>query len=167
MDLRILEKELTKIPSRLPILLCAIFATCLIVYPALVASQSYSIQLNNTLQDLRGAEAAGAKPSEMEGLIDRMNSVAALETQLQNTPTEDDARRAQLLQEINSTLASVDGQATQLEMIASQRTYMDHLIAYASAGIGAIAGTVAYYYGVELYRRYRTRLAFRMIIKPK
>jgi hypothetical protein len=132
-----------------------------------VTSQSENTQLNTTLQDLQKAESFGAKPSEMQRLIDQMNFIANLEIQLQNLPPQDTARRAQLFDEINSTLASVDAQAIQLETIASQRTYMDHVITYSTGMIGAILGTMAYYFGLLLYMQYRIRRTLRMKIIPK
>jgi len=103
----------------------------------------------------------------MQRLIDQMNFIANLEIQLQNLPPQDTARRAQLFDEINSTLASVDAQAIQLETIASQRTYMDHVITYSTGMIGAILGTMAYYFGLLLYMQYRIRRTLRMKIIPK
>ena len=161
------ESKLTRNALRLPILLCVVAFVSLVAYPTLVTSQSENTQLNTTLQDLQKAESFGAKPSEMQRLIDQMNFIANLEIQLQNLPPQDTARRAQLFDEINSTLASVDAQAIQLETIASQRTYMDHVITYSTGMIGAILGTMAYYFGLLLYMQYRIRRTLRMKIIPK
>ena len=118
-------------------------------------SQSENGQLNTTLQDLQRAESAGANNVEMQGLVDQMNSVANLEAQLQNVPPQDTSQRAQLLGEINTTLTSVDAQAIQLQAVASQRTHLGYVIAYASGIIGAVIGTISYYYGAILYKRYQ------------
>jgi hypothetical protein len=103
----------------------------------------------------------------MQPLIERMNSVVVLERQLENLPVQNNVTKTRLLEEINSTLASVDAQAVQLEMTASQRTYVHHVIAYLSGLIGAVIGTIAYYFGLVLYVRYRIKRTFRMRIIPK
>ena len=149
------------------VILVAITIVALVAYPALVVSQSVNLQLNAVIQDIRKAESAGAKPGEMRQLIDQMNSVSQLQDQIQNLSPQDIGKKAQLLGEINSTLSSIDAQAIQLETTAAQRTYMDHVIAYSSGVIGAVIGTVAYYYGVLLYRRYRIKRTFQMKIIPK
>lgn len=142
-------------------------AITLAVYPALVASQSVNTQLSMVIQDIRKAESAGARPSEIQRLVDRMNSVSQLQDQLQNLSPQDVEKRAQLLGEINSTLSSIDGEAIQLETAVAQRTYWGHVIAYSSGVVGAVIGTVAYYYGALLYQRYRIKRTFQMKIIPK
>ena len=166
MDRGIVESELTRI-ARVLVLLSAIVVISLITYPILARSQSENVQLSMTLQDLQRAESAGATPTEMQGLIDQMNSIIPLQSQLQNLPVQDTARRVQLLGQINATLTSVDSQANQLETTASQRTYMNRVISYSSGIVGAIMATAAYYYGMVLYRRYRIKRTFQMKVIPK
>jgi hypothetical protein len=149
------------------LILLAIATLALVAYPALVVSQSVNPQLSMVIQDIRKAESAGAERGEMQRLIDQMNSVSQLQDQMQNLSPQDVEKRAQLLGEINSTLSSIDAEANQLETIAAQRTYVGHVIAYSSGVVGAVIGTVAYYYGVLLYRRYRIKRTFQMKIIPK
>jgi hypothetical protein len=163
----IIESELNGIALRVLVLLAAIVVISLIAYPTLVKSQSENAQLSMTLHDLQRAESAGAKPTEMQKLIDKMNSIIVLQSQLQSLPVQDTERRAQLLGQINATLTSVDSQAIELEATASQRTYMNHVIAYSSGIIGAVIATAAYYYALILYKRYRIKRTFQMKIIPK
>jgi len=133
----------------------------------LVISQTDSVQVNTTLQDLQAAEGAGATPSEMQGLINQMNLVASLEIQLQNLPPQDNTARIQLSNEINATLASVDARAVQLKTVASQRTLVDRVVTYSTGLVAAIIGTAVYYFGVQLYTIYRIKRTLRMTIIPR
>jgi hypothetical protein len=135
----------------------------------LVASQStdYNTQLNNVISDVQKAELAGAKPEEINGLLVQLNSVVALHDELQNLPAQETDKRAQLMAQIGSKLSTVDAQAIQLAAHASQRTQMDHVFAYSFGIIGAVMGTVVYYYGILLWRKYRIKRTFRMRIIPK
>ena len=167
MSIGIVESELNRVTLRTLAPLFAIFVVLLVAYPVLVTSQSDNVQLSMTLRDLQSAESAGAEPREMQKLIDQMNSIIGLQSQLQNLPVQDTARRVQLLGQINATLSSVDSQAIELEAAASQRTYMNHVIAYASGVVGAALVTVAYHFGLILYKRYRIKRTFQMKIIPK
>ena len=158
---------LTHNATRPLILLCGLVFVSLVAYPVLLTGQSVNTQLNTTLQDLRGAESAGATPSEMQGLISQMNFVANLKLRLQSLPPEDTQTRAQLSDEINDTLRSVDAQAIQLKTIASQRTLIDHVVTYSSGILGAAICTAAYHFLMQLYARYRMKRTLRMKIIPK
>jgi len=160
------EFELSRNVQRTLTLALVAAAISLIVIPMLVSSQSEGIALSTTLQDLQRAQAAGATQTEMQRLVDELNSIVNLQTELQSM-SPSDMRRDQLLSEINSTLTTVDAQAVQLESVAAQRTYLNHVYAYSLGVIGAIVGTVVYYYGLILYRRYRIKQTFRMKITPK
>ncbi|MGD0423888.1 MAG: hypothetical protein ABSA92_10585 [Candidatus Bathyarchaeia archaeon] len=158
---------MTGIALRVLVLLSAIVVISLIAYPTLVKSQSENAQVSMALHDLQRAESAGATSTEMQRLIDQMNSIIGLQSQLQNLPVQDTETRVQLLSQINATLTSIDSQANRLEVTASQRTYMGHVIAYSSGVVGAVIATAAYYYGLILYRRYRIKRTFQMKIIPK
>jgi len=161
------ESPLNVFARRLLFLASVVMIISLIAGIGYVSSESENGQLNMTLEDLRRAELAGAKPSEMEGLISQMNSVAQFESQLQHLPPQDATRRVELLEEVKNTLTSVDVQAIELAQIASQRTYVGRAVTYLTGVICAVIGTVGYYCGVMLYRRYRTRRIFRMKIVLK
>jgi len=165
--IEVVAPELTRIIPRFFLLLSAIIIVSFVACPRLVDSQSESLQLNTTFEDLQNAQSAGAKPSEMQPLISQMNSIVDLETQLQNLPLQDSPRGAQLREQINNTLKSVDMQAIQLETIASQRSRIDHIVAYSSGIVCAIVCTAAYHYGILLYKRYRRKRTFRMTISRK
>jgi hypothetical protein len=153
-------------------LLAACLSTIIIalsVHPVLVVSQStdYNTRLNNVIQDVQKAELAGARPEEINGLIVQLNSVVALQDELQNTPAQEADKRAQLTAQINNTLSTVDAQAIQLAAIASQRSHVDHMVTYSSGVVGAVIGTVACYCGILLWQKYRVKRTFRMRIIPK
>jgi hypothetical protein len=149
-------------------LLLAVVAVILFAQTASVNSQSPNPQpsLNDVIQDVQRAEASGANQIEMEGLLTKLNNVVTLQNQLQNMNSEDPSR-AGLIRQINSELAAVDASANQIQMVASQRTSVNHLFSYSLGVIGAVIATVSSRYGFVLWRKYRTKRAFQMRIVPK
>jgi hypothetical protein len=154
----------------------ALLAACLstviialLVHPMFVVSQStdYNTRLNTIIEDVRKAELAGARPEEINGLLVQLDSVIALQDELRSTPAQEAEKRAQLTAQINSTLSTVDAQAIQLAGIASQRSQVEDMITYSSGVIGAVIGTVVYYYGILLWRKYRIKRILRVRIIPK
>ena len=141
----------------------------ILLNPILVSSQTNQIrsELNKTLQDARRAELSGANTEEMGSLIDGLNSVAQLEDELHNLPSQDTSQRAQILAQISSTLSTVDTEANQIEISASQRTFLNHLVTYSSGVIGALLVTLTCHYCVLLQRKYRIKRTFQMDIIPK
>jgi Asp-tRNA(Asn)/Glu-tRNA(Gln) amidotransferase C subunit len=155
--------------SVLSILGALLIAVLLLIHPTLVTSQPSQSenQLNNVIQDVQKAERAGAQPEEIRKLIDQLNSVIYLESQIQNLGPQDADRRSQLLSEINSTLTNVVLQANEIETSASHRTFTNHLIAYSTGAIAAISATVVSNYLLHLRRKGRAERALRMRIIPK
>lgn len=158
---------------RLPTILLALLLSgiilSLLAHPMPVASESVETQslLNKALQDVQRAESSGASPDEIQGLLAQLNSVLQLQDDLQNVPSQDTQRRAQLLGQIEGKLNSVDQNAIQIATVASQRTSTNHLIAYSLGVVGAVLGTIAYYCVMLLYRKYRINRTFGMRIIPK
>ena len=135
----------------------------------LLASQSADSQpnLNKVIQDVLRAEGAGARPEELGNLLNELNSVNALEDQLQNLNSQEVDKRTQLLGEINNSLATIDIEANQIEMAASHRTFKDHIIIYSSGGVGAVLATLASHYISSLRRKYRGKRALQLKLVPK
>jgi len=134
-----------------------------------VASQpvSFKRQLSKVIQDVQTAELSGATPAEMRDLAARLNTIIGLQDSLQNLPPQELGERAQLSEQINNTLTTVDMEANEIATIASQRDSISHLVAYSSGVVGAAIATVVYYYGTLLRRRYRIKRTFQMKIVPK
>ncbi|MGA8905852.1 MAG: hypothetical protein WB661_12685 [Candidatus Bathyarchaeia archaeon] len=147
----------------------AIAVLVLFLTSPLLATQSAEAQpnLNKVIQDVQRAEAAGARPEELGKLINELNSVNALEDQLQNLNSQEADKRSQLLGEINNSLATIDIEANQIDIAASQRTFTDHMIVYSSAGVGAALTTLVSHYLSSLWRKYRGKRALQLKIVPK
>lgn len=143
-------------------------AGILFVHPMLIASQNQPhLQLNNVIQDVLKAESAGAQLGEMRKLTTELNSVIDLRDQLQNLSPQETDKRSQLLVEINNTLARVDTEANKITIIASQRTFTDHLVMYSFAGIGAVLATIVSHYAFSVWRKYRAKRALGLTIVSK
>lgn len=147
------------------VLMCAVLVLQLF-HPMLAESQPSQLQpqLNKVLQNVLKAESAGAKSEELERLIYQLNSVINLEDQLHNLDPQETGKHSQLLGEINNTLAKVDVEANQIEIIASQRTYMNHLLHYSLGGIGALVAAIASHCTFSLWRKYRAKRALHLKI---
>ena len=101
----------------------------------------------------------------MQKLVNQLNTVVGLEDQVHGLSPQD-PQRASLLAQINATLTNVDGEAKQLQVTAAQRTYMDHVYAYTGGVVAAVIATVAYFYAMLLYQKYRIKRTFQMRIIP-
>jgi phosphoribosylanthranilate isomerase len=114
------------------------------------------------------AESAGATTDEVAKLAVLLNKALELNEQaLALTRPEDAQKRAQLLAQVDEMLDSVQGNATQLELVASQRTFTNNALTYISGGIGAFIATIAYAYGLSFWRKYRVKRTFQMKVIPK
>jgi len=131
-----------------------------------VTAQSGSPQLNIVIKDVRKAEHAGARPQELEQLVNQLNSVIELEDQLNNLTSQESFKRAQLLTEINSTLMGVDAEAIQLQTTASERTYVSHIVTYLSGVVGAIAVTIIFHFSLLMREKHRIKRALHSKIVP-
>ncbi len=152
------------------------YETCLLITLAVIVSifahsvqvtaQSNSPQLNIVIKDIRKAEHAGARPKELEQLVNQLNSEIELENQLNNLTSQESIRRAQLLTEINNTLMVVDAEAMQLQITASQRTYVNHMVTYLSGLVGAIAVTIIFHFSLLIREKHRIKRALHSKIVP-
>jgi hypothetical protein len=141
----------------------------LVVHSTMVASQPVGsqMQLSKVIQDVQAAELSGANPDEMRNLSVQLNRVIGLQEELETLPSQELGKRAQLSEQINDTLTSVDMQANQIATRASERTSIGHFVAYSSALVGAVIATVVYHYGTLLRRRYRIKRTLQMTVIPK
>jgi hypothetical protein len=115
---------------------------------------------------VRRAETAGATHEEVTGLVILLNKALQLDEEATRLPGSD-AQRAALLAQVNETLGRAETEATRLEVTASQRTFTNKIVAYATGGIAALLATIAYAYGGHIWRRYRIKRTFQMRIFPK
>ena len=120
-----------------------------------VIAQADEIRMNSVIRDVLKAEMAGATPNELSGLLDQLNGVLGLQDQLRSATSAE--KKAQLQLTIDNQLATIDAEANQLSLVASQRTYMEHLTVYATALIGAVIAALASEYALSLNRRLKTR----------
>jgi len=141
----------------------------LLVHSASVTSQSISteIQLSKVIQDVQAAELSGANSDETRDLAVQLNTIIVIHDELQKLTPVELGKRAQLDQQINRTLMSVDTQANEIATRASQRTSTNHLFVYSSGAVGALIATVVYHYGQLLRQRYRIKRTFQMKIIPR
>lgn len=141
-------------------------AIVVLVQSASVTSQSVNsqMQLSKAIQDVQAAELSGANPDEMRELAVQLNTIIGIQVELQNLSPQELGKRAQLTEQINNTLTSIDMQSNEITTRASQRTSINHLVAYSSGVVGAVIVTVVYHYGTLLRRRYRVKRTFQMKI---
>jgi hypothetical protein len=153
----------------------ATFSTLVLIIfnPLATFAQQYSseaLQLNfgQALTTVQNAESAGATPSEISPLVTTLNSALQLNQEASNLKAPEDAgRRSQLLTQVNQTLTNVQNQADQLTEVASSRTHMNKVIAYAAGVIVALLGTIVYGFAAAFYQKYRVKRVFQMRVEPK
>jgi hypothetical protein len=123
---------------------------------------------NQIIAQVHKAESAGATADEVANLVALLNKALELNEQaLGLTRPEDAQKRAQLLAQVDEILDSVQTEASQLEAVALQRTFTNNAFAYISGGIAALLVTIAYAYGISLWRKYRVKRTFQMKVVPK
>jgi predicted PurR-regulated permease PerM len=114
------------------------------------------------------AESAGATSTEISTLVASLNT--ALEQDREalklNAPNEAE-KRAELLAQVDQILKTVQNQAIDLTIVASQRTFMNTLLTYVSGAIAAVVGTVVFAFIMSFRKRYRIRCTFHMRISLK
>ena len=120
------------------------------------------------LASVHRAEAAGATTDELKQLVISLNAALQLNDNTANlTQPNQTTQRSQILTQLSQVLDGVSANATRLEAVASQRTFMGKVIAYVSAGIAAVVGTVVYAYGVSFWHKYRIKRTMQMRVVPK
>jgi len=132
-------------------------------------------QLNPSLPPLLGqaisavsnAEAAGATPNETAPLVTLVNTALELNREASNLPSNQTQERGALLARVNQILSNVTDRANRLTTAAIQRTYTVKVIAYLTGLVVAILGTLAFSFGVEIYRRYYVKRTFQMRIRRR
>jgi hypothetical protein len=117
---------------------------------------------------VRQAESAGATSSEVSELVILLNKALELDREAMtlNAPNETE-RRSALLVEANQTLTTVQNQAANLTVAASERTYTDKVLTYVGGAIAAALGTIIYAFSVSFYQKYRIKRTFQMRVTRK
>ena len=147
----------------------------LLVVVSFIAVQAFAAsQTVETLQPgfgqaivaVHSAEMAGATPSDISDLVSLLNKALEMnqEAQQPNTPADE---RAQLIAQVNQTLATVQTKAADLTSIYQERTSMDRIVAYIIGAAIALLGTILYEFAVVFYQRYRVGRTFDMRVKRK
>ena len=147
----------------------------LLVVVSFIAVQAFAAsQTVETLQPgfgqaivaVHSAEMAGATPSDISDLVSLLNKALEMnqEAQQPNTPADE---RAQLIAQVNQTLATVQTKAVDLTSIYQERTSMDRIVAYIVGAAIALLGTILYEFAVVFYQRYRVGRTFDMRVKRK
>ena len=119
---------------------------------------------SQALSAVRGAETAGATPSEIAPLVALLNNALQLNAK---ATTANPQNRTQLQTQVSSQLSTIQSQAAQLQSVASQRTFTNQVISYVAAGVGALVATIASAYLLSFWRRYRVKRTFEMRIYKK
>ena len=157
--------------SRVLILTVLMVALLLSSRPVNVTSQptdQLQPHFNQAMIQIHKAESAGATTEEVAKLTALLNQALELNQQaLALRRPEDAQKRAQLLAQVDELLNGVQSNATQLEAVASRRTFTNNVLAYVAGGIAALLVTIAYAYGVIFWRKYRVKRTFQMKVIPK
>ena len=160
-----------RIQSRLIIAVALAVLTIVVSQPLLVTSQTLGPleqRFGGTIIALHQAETAGATPTEIENLVALLNKALELNDQAMklNRASETQARTA-LVAQVNQILTAVEDQAAELTVVASQRTYVNRILTYASGAVAAFVGTVGYAYVTSFYQKYRVKRTFQMRVTRK
>ncbi len=143
-----------------------------IVVPFAASQTTGSLQsgFGQAIQAVNKAESAGATPSELSPLVTQLNEALALNRQalrMNNNSPGESGKRAELLERVDQSLATVKNEADQLEVASAQRAYVDKIITYAWGAIAAILVVLIYGIGVSFYEKYRVKRTFQMRIRRK
>jgi hypothetical protein len=131
-------------------------------------TSDFALRYNQVIVQIHQAELAGATSAEIAELLVLVNNALDLNEQAAKLTSPADAQtRAQLLAQVDVIMNSVETKASQLEILASQRTRANEVVAYSSGVIASLLGTVAFSYGISFWRKYRIKRTFQMRIIPK
>ena len=165
------ETNMRRILRSTIILLLPATLILLAIHSTAVAPQSsdeLEPSFNEAVALVHRAESAGATSQEVTKLVKLLNRALELNEEADKLIRPDDEkRRTDLLGQVNEMLGNVQTDATQLEVIASKRTFTNKVIAYTSGGIAALVATIVLEYGMSFWRRYRVKRTFQMRIVPK
>jgi hypothetical protein len=154
---------------RIVALIILIIAPCfLVVEVASQAPTGLQPGFNQAILDVRSAETAGGTPSEIASLVETLNRALTLNEQaLQLTDPSSAGQRAQLLVQVDQMLLRVEDNAKQLQVVASERTNVNRIVAYVAGGAAALLATFAYALCLSFWKRYRVKRTLQMKITPK
>jgi len=125
-------------------------------------------RFGQTLVVLHQAESAGATSSEVAELVALLNRAIELDGEALKLGAPDQAqRRTELLAQVNQILTTVENRATELTVVAYQRSQTNRILTYVWGVIAAIIGTGAYAFAVSSYQKYRIKRTFQMRVTRK
>lgn len=141
------------------------------IQPLTVTSQTIGAlepRFGETIVALHRAESAGATSGEIGELVILLNNALALNVEALKLNAPGDApRRVELLSQVDQILTTVANRATELAVVAAQRTFTSKVLAYVGGAIAAVLGTVAYAFLTSFYQRYRVKRTFEMRVTRK
>jgi len=140
------------------------------VDPGLLSGQSPTEQAKSkfieTFKLARAANEAGATNEELFGLARELNRALQIIGECNRLEQEGETAQAQkLAQDAISLLSNVESNATVLRTRSEQRVRWSRVLTYFVALVSAMLLAIAYYYGMEVYRRYRTAKTMSMTVK--
>jgi hypothetical protein len=147
----------SQLPRKQAIAVVLAMLTLLAIQPLMVASQTdgtLESGFGRAIEALHRAESAGAHSTEIEELVVLLNNALALNVEaLRLNASSDSQRRIELLAQVDQIIVTVENRATELTVVAAQRTFTSKVLAYVGGAIAALLGTVAYAFLTSLYQR--------------
>jgi hypothetical protein len=159
-------------PNNFSTIAIPVILAILIILPlAPVKSQNIETAQSNfgpTIIAVHRAESAGATPKEISMLVANLNTALEQEREALklNAPNEAE-KRTELLTQADQILKTVQNQAGNLTIVASQRTFMNKLLTYTSGAIAAFVGTVVFALIISFRKKYRIKRTFQVRVSLK
>jgi hypothetical protein len=164
------ESKLRRTQTRLAIAAAIVIAAVALV-PFVAISQTVTMiepGFGPALVAVHQAESVGATPNEIASLVALLNKALELnEDALKLNGPGEAQNRIELISQVDQTLITVQGQATDLTALASHRSYTNKVLNYVWGIIAAVVGTVLFAFTVSFYRNYRIKRTFQMRITRK
>ena len=164
------ESQLRRTQTRLAIAAAIVIAAVALVPLVAISQTATTIEpgFGPALVAVRQAESAGATPNEIASLVALLNKALELnEDALKLNGPGEAQNRIELISQVDQTLITVQGQATDLTALASHRSYTNKVLTYVGGIIAAVVGTVLFAFTVSFYRNYRIKRTFQMRITRK
>jgi predicted PurR-regulated permease PerM len=165
------ESRLSRIQNRLATASVIAIIVLVAILPLVAMSQTVeTVQpgFGPTIVAVRQAESAGATPSEIGRLVALLNKALELNGEAVKLTAPDQApKRAEILAQVDQTLTTVENEAAELTVVASQRSYMNRVFAYAGGIVAAVIATILFAFIVSFYEKYRIKRTFQMRITRK
>lgn len=164
------ESQLRRTQTKL-VIAAAIVIVAVALVPFVATSQTVTTiepGFGPALVSVRQAESAGATPNEIASLVALLNKALQLnQNALKLNGSGEAQNRTELISQVDQALMTVQGQATDLTVLASHRSYTNKVLTYVWGIIAAVVGTVLFAFTVSFYRNYRIKRTFQMRITRK